>query len=657
MGWKDRLNSKYQTEPTQVDTSISWKERVNESATQRANQRRIQEEETRVKENVKRSQEETARYLDEYNQATSGFAGSILKRFGIGVSAPTLVESPTIQPVTQSDAYQQALQYSKENEQNLSKSVGTNVKEVVKKMFTENTTQTIYDTVYNSGVDKEKLDYIQKNTKTILELRKRNETEPNSEFRTRRQVAIDTLIEQNKRFAEEVGGEIKDKNLQQLIGQSVGTALELLPSTIGAGMTKTGAAILSSSTAQALKSLGKEAALYGGSVGVSEKMKEKDASTGQIATSGILGALAGVATISIPGLLKLVTKKGSKFVENLIGKVSKEGQQNLTDDEIKAVEQIVQKPSSSVEKKENVNDTIRDQITPEKVAEATSKPGGGYGYTAEEKGKLYTEIVEPKIKYVGKLADDEVYAFRSGKIADGDYVNTDIDKIWGYPVDKDFEVMKVKRDQLQATGNADKDAIGYRIYKEITPSKPTVSPAQRVSGKSESPILKEVNKSLDEASKVDENLPTTTFKKQFALAEREINKDTKAAYNRAVYGSDETDEMTQSSLQLMLLKNAINKNDNKAIAEIGMAAAKTGRKAGQTSVMFRALYEQDPMSRMLLDLARRKLANVEARYPKMLRKVLKDGGDIVERTKKAIKNKSAITERDAQDIINEFICK
>lgn len=656
MGWKDRLNAKYQSEPAPVSSTGSWKERVSESATQRATQRRAQEEEARVQNNLKLAQSETARYIDEYNKATSGFAGSILKRFGIGVSAPTLVDSPVIQPVTQSDAYQQAVQYSNENDQNLSKSVGTNVKEVAKSWFTENTTDTLYDTVYNSGVDKEKLSYLEKNTKTILELRKRNETEPNAEFRKRRQVAIDTLIEQNKRFAEEVGGEIKDKNLQQLIGQSVGTVLELLPPTIGAGMTKAGAAILASSTSRALKSLGKEAALYGGSVGVSEKMKEKDASLGEIAASGAVGALAGIATISIPGLLKLATKKGSEFVENLIGKISKGGKESLTPDEIKAVEQITEKKQAP-EKRSTPNDAIRDQVTPEKVAEATSKPGGGYGYTVEDKKKLYTEIVEPKIQSAGKLADDEVYAFRSGKITDGDYVNTDIDKIWGYPVDKDFDVIKVKRDQLQETGNADKDAIGYRIFKESKVAEPQVSDAQNVSKKSESPILKEVNKSLDAASKLDENLPTTTFKKQFALAEREINADTKKAYNRAVYGEGNDDELTQSSLQLMLLKNAMNKGDNKAIAEIGMAAAKTGRKAGQTSVMFRSLYDQDPMSRMLLDLARRKLANVEARYPKILRKVLGDGDDIVVKTKRAIKNKAKVTQKEAQQIIDEFICK
>lgn len=173
--------------------------------------------------------------------------------------------------------------------------------------------------------------------------------------------------------------------------------------------------------------------------------------------------------------------------------------------------------------------------------------------------------------------------------------------------------------------------------------------------KSESPILKEVNKQLDEASQLDPNLDKTTFSKQFSLAEKKIAKDPAQAYNDALSRSE--GEMTKSSLQLMLLRNAIEKGDNKAIAELGTAAAITGRKAGQTSVMFRALYDKDPMSRILLNLARTKLANVEARFPKSMKKILSEGSDIVERVTKSVKKKSTVSLGDAQSIIDSFICK
>jgi len=173
--------------------------------------------------------------------------------------------------------------------------------------------------------------------------------------------------------------------------------------------------------------------------------------------------------------------------------------------------------------------------------------------------------------------------------------------------------------------------------------------------KSESPILKEVNKQLDEASQLDPNIDKTTFSKQFSLAEKKIAKDPAQAYNDALSRSE--GEMTKSSLQLMLLRNAIEKGDDKAIAELGTAAAITGRKAGQTSVMFRALYDKDPMSRILMNLARTKLANVEARFPKSMKKILSEGSDIVEKVTKSVKKKSQVSLGDAQSIIDSFICK
>lgn len=187
--------------------------------------------------------------------------------------------------------------------------------------------------------------------------------------------------------------------------------------------------------------------------------------------------------------------------------------------------------------------------------------------------------------------------------------------------------------------------------------KPVETPKIEVSTKkTESPILKKVNTMLDEASKLDDELPTTSFRKEFANAENRINKDPQKAYNDAIYGTKE-DDVTKSALQLSLLENAKRKGDNKAIAEIGMAAAKHGRKAGQEVVMFRSLYDQDPMNKLLVDLANTKLHNIESRYPKFLRKILKkEEGDIVSTSSKAIKKKTPSI-KDAQEIINSFICK
>lgn len=186
------------------------------------------------------------------------------------------------------------------------------------------------------------------------------------------------------------------------------------------------------------------------------------------------------------------------------------------------------------------------------------------------------------------------------------------------------------------------------VEPQITPKKTEI--------KTESPIAKKVNTMLDEASKIDENLPVTTFKKQFSKAEKKINKDPQAAYNEAVWGKESDD--TKSALQLSLLENAKNKGDNQAIGELGTAMARHGRKSGQEVSMFRALYEQDPMNKLLVDTARAKLSNIEARFPKLLKKMFKgEEDDVISASRKAIEKKSKLPVRDAQSIIDGFICK
>lgn len=178
-----------------------------------------------------------------------------------------------------------------------------------------------------------------------------------------------------------------------------------------------------------------------------------------------------------------------------------------------------------------------------------------------------------------------------------------------------------------------------------------------IPNKSESPVLKELNSRLDDAAKLDENLPVITIKRELSSAEQTISKAPKEEYNKAVYGTGNDAAETRSAKLLVLLENASQKGDDKAIAEIGMAAAKHARKSGQESAMFRALYEKDPMNRLLVDLARQKMANIETKYPKILRRFIKeDGGDIVSSSKKIIKSKSP-TIKDAQSIIDNFICK
>ena len=134
----------------------------NRKKLQETNDRNLQIERQKKQEEVlKKSQAETEKYLQDFNDASTGFGGSILKRFGIGATAPTLAQSP----VTQSPAYQQSQQIGTENTSNLGKTVGANIKEAAKSLFTENTTNSVYDIAHQSGVDKQNLDVIENNTK------------------------------------------------------------------------------------------------------------------------------------------------------------------------------------------------------------------------------------------------------------------------------------------------------------------------------------------------------------------------------------------------------------------------------------------------------------------------------------------------------------
>lgn len=400
--------------------------------------------------------------------------------------------------------------------------------------------------------------------------------------------------------------------------------------------------------------------------------QEKGLNRGASIALGALGAGAEAITdVGIPGVGKVL---GNTFVgkalSKLTGKVAKEvsaidvhetvveveklaGRQ-LKPDEKTAVIDSLSRGVSKDEIVSTLDEASKDPVKTLKefetrVAEEQKKASEkivfrGRDATVDESKapyRFFTESEESAKKY------SEVKKTPEGK---AEVVSEKIDT-------SKFKEVEAK-DYLDELENKDtlKNYDGIKFKEpngEVAYAKFTKTETQAT--KTESPILKEVNRQLDEASQLDPNIDKTTFSKQFSLAEKKIAKDPAQAYNDALSRTE--GEMTKSSLQLMLLRNAIEKGDNKAIAELGTAAAITGRKAGQTSVMFRALYDKDPMSRILMNLARTKLANVEARFPKSLKKVLSEGSDIVERVTKSVKKKSQVSLGDAQSIIDSFICK
>lgn len=592
--------------------------------------------------------EETQNYIKDYKDSAEGFWGSMATRFGLGVTAPKLQsEDPEYQ------AYRETTE--KTNRENLNRSIFGNIGQTVKKMFTENTTDSIFDTVYQEKLDAKSMSIIEENTKQIVALVSKNKKEKDEIQKNKRENAIRFLLDQNKQVAEKVGGEIKDKTTQQLIGQSVGTALELLPPMIGAGMTQAGKLVLSAGTKQAMKALGKEAVLYGTATGASEKAKEKDATTGEIATSGATGGLVGALAVMFPGITKAIAKYGDSKISNLLKKsIAREGE--ITEAEQKILLDVTsgdKKVISEQERGEAVQQwmSYNKKFSPEQVEDLRKNPVGVESLDYDKNGNItlyrqgYVKPGEPQSYSLVKKSGQKPFIVNKKDIL-VNFNSDDITKV----------IQKASDNPIQMDANMNALPKFQELETEVIAiTKGKAQGTQETVAKSGSPILKEVNKQLDEASQIDPNLDKTTFSKQFSLAEKKIAKDPAQAYNDALSRSE--GEMTKSSLQLMLLRNAIEKEDDKAIAELGLAAAITGRKAGQTSVMFRALYDKDPMSRILMNLARTKLANVEARFPKSVKKILSEGSDIVERVTKSVKKKSQVSLGDAQSIIDSFICK
>lgn len=414
--------------------------------------------------------------------------------------------------------------------------------------------------------------------------------------------------------------------------------------------------------------------------------EEKGLSKGASIAAGAVGAGSEAALdVSIPGIGKALSKtfigravsklRGTEVreitaseVHNTVNEVVDTVGRNITPDEKTAV---INALSSGSSKEQIVKAVEKSSQEASKTAENITSWLSGAPKSFDEKTVSSLRKERLGVDELTYDKDGNITLYRDGRIENGkpqSYSLTKIDdRQVAYTVNKsdvlinfngeqvkDFMVENFKRgdkeialESLDHWKNFEKEVVVIRGGEKNT----KVSAA----GESESPILKEVNKSLEEESKVNPNLPTTTFKKQFSMAEKEIKKDPAKAYNDAL--NVDGDEMTKSSLQLMLLRNAINKADDKAIAELGTAAARTGRKAGQTAVMFRALYDKDPMSRMLMNFVRSKLTSIESRFPRSIRKSLEEGGDVITRTGKSVRKKAQIKFQDAQSIIDQFICK
>ena len=339
-------------------------------------------------------QDTQGKYLQEYEDTQSkgltGVLNKINSFFGRGVGTPELAkETP---------------EYTQKRKSEQLKSFGNNLKN----LFTENTSQTIYDTFLQSGIDEQTQQTIDTNTGFIKKLVELNKVEKDATKKAQRENSIQSIINGSAELAKEAGGEIAKKTTLQLIGQSVGTALELTPflgfqSAGTQAVAKVGGKVLGKQLVkkaggQLAKDVISEGALFGGATGVGEGMKQEGATLGSIAKSGAVGAVAGGAlTGGIVGLGSLGGKLFSKLAEKKLVK-------NATIELEKSIGKLTPEESSII--KEGIAEGIsKEELT--KTIQESRKVDDMFGAEKVEEPKIESKIETPEASQKPKIEAGE----------------------------------------------------------------------------------------------------------------------------------------------------------------------------------------------------------------------------------------------------------
>ena len=169
----------------------------------------IEEEKRKQKEeSIKKSQADAIRFAEE---SQSGILNKINKFLGRGIVLPKLVDETP--------------EYTKQRIESQPKSLRENLKN----LFTEQTTETASDVFFQQGIDEKNQEAIQANVDAVRTLIERNKNEKDEAVKERRIEMINNLSQQTTQLAERAGGELAKETTLQLLGQSLGTALELTP--------------------------------------------------------------------------------------------------------------------------------------------------------------------------------------------------------------------------------------------------------------------------------------------------------------------------------------------------------------------------------------------------------------------------------------------
>lgn len=413
-----------------------------------------------------------------------------------------------------------------------------------------------------------------------------------------------------------------------------------------------------------------------GATGAMQEGKNLEEITKSGLTTGVASFLGGGFLSVLPGAVSSVAKN-----------MKKQGLDGLNPEAAKVLYpdiKIVAKPQEGTVKRVTVPADEPVKITEllERDFKATLTEKRGT-YTPEKKQELYKTVIEPKIKAIGDVADDETVVMYSGDGKKGQYVNTDPREVWGYDVDNTFNVAKVKTSSLQKTGDKLKDDVGIRTLGEEIPAAPAKAelvpkretppavkePAPEAKTGKESAYYKRAKEKIEKELQEDVRYTPTTRKAEAEKAVKLIQDDPEKAL-RIAKGFEGSNDVTSNSLRIALREKALIDGDKKLAAQLEKITSLESTRAGQEISMLRgALNDNDPMA-LVRSVIRQRLANAKLpAFDSIKQLSSRIGGkgksksakldtisDLAEKQQKRIEKKR-LNLKEVQSFIDEITCK
>ena len=406
---------------------------------QREEQAQIAQEERRktTEENFNRSQEQTQKYLGEYEDTQTKGVTGILNRFnrfiGRGVTTPALVgETPEYTQAREADEREQEIVRQTTSEGMKPKNLLTAYGQVMKKTsidpiihpietgkkvvkaFTES--EQTYGRLLGEAYSGETyVRAIEGNNKILGGIRDQYLRETDPEKKAKAKKAMEDIVKRNFQLAEEAGGEIKNMTTRQLVGLSLQVGMDIgsiipIGKAVKAGVKGVQAVGKLAKLAKFGRAVAPMAG-YGAGYGVSEKMKEPgEHKPGEYVKSGAIGAGAG-AVLGVGGyfagkaLAGILRKKSAQIA-------GKEPLFTRKKIEVPKVEKSKPKTKNGILAQAKLNKQII--ATEKKMSEKEKNKVFKTATFREKKSPLIQEARKGEVYYHGTPSGFETKDFKGG---------------------------------------------------------------------------------------------------------------------------------------------------------------------------------------------------------------------------------------------------